>query len=222
MSQQTPQPGRQQPDPWPGQDQGAPPVQGPQPVRQQPPYGQQAPPPGSLPSGPLPPGPAQVPYGQAPYGQFPPTGQPQRPARQVPPVPQAPQGGFAASGYPPVPPALQQPGPQRQVYGAPPAFGQAQPYQQPFYQPYAPAAPKGMSIAAMVLGLVGVVTAGAFIIPQILAVVLGHVALSKEPAGKGMAIAGLVLGYVVTALSILYWVMMFFFWGLASSDGAWD
>ena len=64
---------------------------------------------------------------------------------------------------------------------------------------YPPARPtSGLAITALVLGLVG----GA-----ILAVIFGHVALNDirktGKDGKGMAVAGLVLGYVETAFWIL-------------------
>ena len=61
----------------------------------------------------------------------------------------------------------------------------------------------GLAIASMVLGIVWVYWIG-----SILAVIFGHVALSqikKDPnvRGRGMAIAGLVLGYVGIALLII-------------------
>ncbi len=66
-----------------------------------------------------------------------------------------------------------------------------------------PAEPKGLSIASLCCGIAALVGFGFFILPQIAAVILGHMALSREPAGKGMAIAGLVLGYVAIAITIL-------------------
>jgi peptidoglycan biosynthesis protein MviN/MurJ (putative lipid II flippase) len=72
-------------------------------------------------------------------------------------------------------------------------------YQQPYTQP-APVRTNGLAIASMVLGITGV---------SILAVILGHVAHSQIKRtgddGKGMATAGLVLGYIGT---ILYLVMI--------------
>ena len=61
----------------------------------------------------------------------------------------------------------------------------------------------GLAIASLVLGIVWVYWIG-----SILAVIFGHVALSqtkRDPnlRGRGMAIAGLVLGYVGIALLII-------------------
>lgn len=69
----------------------------------------------------------------------------------------------------------------------------------------------GFAIAAMVNGIVAIVLGWTIILSicGILAVVFGHVSLSQfknEPMnGKGMAIAGLVLGYV----SIGFWAFIF-------------
>ncbi|MEV4644562.1 DUF4190 domain-containing protein [Saccharopolyspora sp. NPDC049357] len=80
--------------------------------------------------------------------------------------------------------------------------------EQPYPRPVPPAmsfpAPtNGMSVAALVLGILGVAP---------LAVIFGHIAvrdIRKNPpqSGYGMAIAGLVLGYVVLAA----WVMILLF-----------
>lgn len=69
----------------------------------------------------------------------------------------------------------------------------------------------GFAIAAMVNGIVAIVLGWTVILSicGILAVVFGHVSLSQlkqEPInGRGMAIAGLVLGYV----SIGFWTFIF-------------
>ena len=75
-------------------------------------------------------------------------------------------------------------------------------YGQPSYYGV-PAQPKALSIASLCCGIAALVGFGFFLLPQIAAVILGHMALSREPAGRGMAIAGLVLGYVGVALTIL-------------------
>ena len=62
----------------------------------------------------------------------------------------------------------------------------------------------GLAIASMVLGIVWIYGIG-----SILAVIFGHVALSQikrsvgSQRGRGMAIAGLVLGYIGVALLAL-------------------
>ncbi len=84
----------------------------------------------------------------------------------------------------------------------PPAAGVpylAQPPHPPQYQPYAPHAYRrptnGMAIASMVLGIVWVYWIG-----SILALIFGHVALNEirrtGQGGEGMAITGIVLGWI--------------------------
>ncbi|WP_427005333.1 DUF4190 domain-containing protein [Pseudarthrobacter sp. H2] len=75
-------------------------------------------------------------------------------------------------------------------------------YGQPAYYGMPPA-PKGLSIASLCCGVATFLGFGFFLLPQIAAVVLGHMALMREPSGRGMAIAGLVLGYVAIALTVL-------------------
>ncbi|WP_215394780.1 MULTISPECIES: DUF4190 domain-containing protein [unclassified Leucobacter] len=92
----------------------------------------------------------------------------------------------AAPAAPEVPPAPQQP--------APP---------QPVYAPSAPMQPRlnTMALISLILGIVGLFVFG---IPAVVAVVLGHIALSqikkRGERGRGLAIAGLVTGYVSIAL----------------------
>ncbi|MEO9246966.1 DUF4190 domain-containing protein [Citricoccus nitrophenolicus] len=61
----------------------------------------------------------------------------------------------------------------------------------------------GMAIAAMVLGIVGVVTGGFLLVPQVLAIILGHLSLNKDRQSRGFAIAGLVMGYLISG----FWVL---------------
>ena len=72
----------------------------------------------------------------------------------------------------------------------------------------------GISVASMVLGIVGVVFGWCmFGVPSLLAVIFGHVGLNdtrtNQRAGRGMAVAGLILGYVALVpalwLTFLYW-----------------
>ncbi|MFD1211732.1 DUF4190 domain-containing protein [Arthrobacter sp. GCM10027362] len=88
-------------------------------------------------------------------------------------------------------------------------------YQQPFYG-YGQQAKKGLSIAALVCGIVSVVTIGLFFIPQVLAIVFGHLALRREPAGKPLALTGLIMGYVVAGI----WAVMLFFISLGAVFGS--
>jgi hypothetical protein len=68
-----------------------------------------------------------------------------------------------------------------------------------------PAAPpqRGLSIASLALGAGGLVFGWAFVgLPSIAAVVLGHLALRREPEGRSLAVPGLVLGYVGIAAAV--------------------
>ena len=107
-------------------------------------------------------------------------------------------------------PYAQQPYGQ-QPYGAPPHYGQPgtpfNAYGQPAYYGVPPE-PKGLSIASLCCGIAAFVGLGFFLLPQLAAVILGHMALKREPSGKGMAIAGLVMGYVAIALTILVIVLI--------------
>ena len=148
--------------------------------------------------------------GQQPYvGQQPYTGQ-QPYASQT-----APDRGQYSSPYPP-------------IYGQPAApYGQPSPYAQPgspnaYGQPAyygAPPAPKSLSIASMCCGIAALVGFGFFLLPQLAAVILGHMALRREPAGRGMAIAGLVMGYVGIAVTILVLVIFGLVIGTARNSG---
>ena len=80
--------------------------------------------------------------------------------------------------------------------------------------PPAPSTLNPWAVTSLVSGLVALALFN-FVpgpVVSILAVVSGHVALhqtGRAPAqqrGRGMAIAGLVLGYVTIALAVLFWV----------------
>lgn len=69
-------------------------------------------------------------------------------------------------------------------------------YQQPYPYPYAPPRPtNGMAVASMVLGIIWIYWIG-----SILALIFGYVARSQirrtGEGGDGMAVAGIVLGWV--------------------------
>lgn len=107
----------------------------------------------------------------------------------------------------------QSPNPYSQQYEQPPSpYGNA--YGQPGY--YGGPAPKGLSIASLCCGIAVFVGLGYFVLPQIAAVILGHMALQKEPSGKGMAIAGLALGYVGIALTVIVIILLVIFMQMAA------
>lgn len=106
-------------------------------------------------------------------------------------------GGYNQPG------ANSQPGDQYSVAHAQPAspYGQGSSpygqtgYGQPAYYGMPATQPKGLSIASMVCGIASVIL-GWLMIPQIAAIITGHLALRREPSGKGLSITGLVLGYL--------------------------
>ncbi|TLM88117.1 DUF4190 domain-containing protein [Pseudarthrobacter sp. NamE5] len=124
----------------------------------------------------------------------------------------------------------QQTGPQ---YGA--QYGESSPYAPgPYGQqasPYAPgpygqqayygmpAEPKTLSIASMVCGIASVIM-GWLLLPQVAAIITGHMALKREPAGKGMAIAGLVLGYLCLLGYGAFWLLAIIGLSIASSSNS--
>ncbi len=119
----------------------------------------------------------------------------------LPPVPPPPSASapFGSAGAPPP----HSPGPV--VPAVPGGYGQPQPGY------FAPQPRKsGMGIASLVLGIVGVPLFMLFI-PAVLAVVFGAVSMRQIKAaagrvtGRGMAIAGLVLGVVSIAGGAVFW-----------------
>ena len=153
---------------------------------------------GHFPSGPVPPGPGQ-PY-WSPLGPW------------NPPVPgygfgpQAQPGSYPPPGPYPTSSVRSYPGALPIGYGGPP-MGYAPPTgygAPPGYWPYAPPRPgaNGMAIASMVLGILWIWWIG-----SILAVIFGHISLHQirrtNQTGRGMAIAGLVLGYLGVAVVVI-------------------
>ena len=77
----------------------------------------------------------------------------------------------------------------------------------------------GRSVASLILGIISVVGGFGLVIPPIVGVVLGHTALKREPHGRGMAIAGLVMNYVSLALLLaVVLVAIVVFANLAAGD----
>ncbi|SMQ75271.1 protein of unknown function [Plantibacter sp. VKM Ac-1784] len=143
------------------------------------------------------------------------------------PQPLAPQQAHPQQPVPPQPYPQQQLQPQQ--YGVQPYSQQApypqQPYppqygMQPYAQPYAPvypapypypaSPPKGLSISSMVIGLVSLFFGFTFVLP-VVGFVLGLMGLRREPAGRAMAITGVVLNglfLLVWAALVLLWVFV--------------
>lgn len=107
---------------------------------------------------------------------------------------------YSSQQYPPQPYAPQQYPPQQYPAQHPPPGGPGPygpPYQQPWGYPqgYPQRSTNGMAIAAMILGILWIYWIG-----SILAVIFGFVARNqikqRRQDGDGMAIAGLVLGWI--------------------------
>lgn len=177
----------------------------PQPARPAPPQGAagQQPPAGFAPQGPATmPGQPVPPYAgyQPPTGAYPPArpAPPQGAAYPQPPVGFAPQGPAAAPGQ------LGQPAGQQPPQGSAP-YAPYQPYPpyqpgQPPYSPYQPPVPpaqpgQGFGIAALILGIVSLLTCWIFFLSipaAIVAIVLGIIAVVKK--NRGFGVSGIVTG----------------------------
>jgi hypothetical protein len=163
--------------------------------------------PGAAP--PPPPPPPYAPPAAAPAGTPPaanPWGAPQSSPGQW-----APPGQAPPAPYLPTPPAA---APNPFAPPAPPSpYGQPGAYPPPPYAPSGypvPPSTNGLAIAALILGLVGWMPCG---LGSIIAVVFGFVARGQikesrgRQSGDGMALAGIILGFLGIALVVL-WVVL--------------
>jgi peptidyl-prolyl cis-trans isomerase B (cyclophilin B) len=107
-------------------------------------------------------------------------------------------------GYTPPPPGYEQP--PQQPYGYP----QQQGYPQQYAAPMATGT-NGLAIASLIC---------AFFVP-IVAIILGHIALSQikktGQEGRGLALAGTILGYVFTGFIVLYFCAVIAIFVLAAN-----
>lgn len=109
-------------------------------------------------------------------------------------------------------------------YGAP----QQNPYAQP-EQPYAAApaygyqqqGPKTNTLA--IVSLVASLSSLILGITSIVGIITGHIALSQIKKtgenGRGLALGGLISGYVLTALGIIALILLAVFWGFLIQEG---
>lgn len=136
--------------------------------------------------------------------QTPPPVQPQTPppVQQQTPPPVQPQTPPPVQPQPPQPVQPQTPPPVQvqpqtptpvQPQTPPPVQMQTPP---PVQQAEEPKKHSGLSIASLVLGIVGLVSCGAFMVPEVLAIVFGLVGIKDKKHKRGMAIAGTILGVV--------------------------
>ena len=172
----------------------------------------------------VPPAQFSAPESSTPEQGAPGYGAPEHGANATQPLPPYEQSAHGQNPYTPGDYSQQPPSP----YGQLPSPYQQQAFnQQPYGQPQSPygqpayyamqAEPKGLSIASMCCGIAIFVGFGFFILPQIAAVILGHLGLKREPAGKGMAIAGLVMGYIGIALTVIFGIIFFAAIGASTS-----
>ncbi|WP_243225780.1 DUF4190 domain-containing protein [Microbacterium sp. CIAB417] len=120
------------------------------------------------------------------------------------------------SGHPHAVQTYSQPG-AMQPYAQPAAPGVAYPAGGYPTAPYVPRPNSGLAIASLICGIAGLVLA-AFLVPliaSVVAIITGHMGLNqikRNPAlgGKGLAITGLVLGYIGVAFLVLFVGIMLF------------
>lgn len=131
---------------------------------------------------------------------------------------QPPQSGQSQSGQPPYSQAPYHQASYNQgqygnsQYGQPQYFGQQSYYGRPVE-------PKTLSIASMVCGIASVIM-GWLMLPQIAAIATGHLALRREPSGRGMSITGLVLGYLCLLGYGAIWLLLIIGLAVAGSAGS--
>ncbi|MEU4419314.1 DUF4190 domain-containing protein [Actinoplanes sp. NPDC024001] len=147
-----------------------------------------------------PPVPYSTPDSAPPTQGYPPPQPPYQAPESAPPFPPQPYSP-PVSGYPQSPPGY----PPQPGYPAPPMY-------QPVVVGRIGPPTSGWAVASMVLGIVGLVLVFcAWGIPSLLAVIFGHIGLSEtkrgEKSGGGMAIAGLVMGYILLGPAIILAVM---------------
>lgn len=72
--------------------------------------------------------------------------------------------------------------------------------------PAAPRPPQTLGIIALVLGIIGLPAsaAAAGLVFGVAAAIVGHQSLRREPDARGMAMTGLVLGYISIAISVVW------------------
>ncbi|KQQ64704.1 DUF4190 domain-containing protein [Microbacterium sp. Leaf320] len=183
-----------------------------------------------------PPAPPAAPYQSAPSA-------PQSPAYPVAPAPSYPAAAPTQS-YPGAAPSFapgQQPygaAPAQQPYGAavqpygaaPQQYGAPAPgqpgagyptYAAPIYPPARPTS--GLAVTSLICGIAGIVLFWALIplLASIVAVITGHMALRQTKAnpaigGRGMAFAGLIMGYIMVGflvITIVMTIISFVFFG---------
>ena len=78
------------------------------------------------------------------------------------------------------------------------AYGPPMPYDQPA---------RGLSIASLVLGVLSFFLSLTFVVP-IVGLVLGVMGLRREPAGRGLALAGIWINAILLALTVAFLLLV--------------
>ena len=152
---------------------------------------------------------------------------PNQPPVTPPPVNQPPiyQAPEAPAYQAPAAPAYQAPevpayqAPAAPAYGAPEAYGQQQPYGQQQYgqQPY------GQPLAQDKYNVLAIVSLVSAFFVSLAAIITGHIPLSQikktGEKGRGLAIAGLVLGYLGIVAGIIGTILFVVLISTASTNG---
>lgn len=142
------------------------------------------------------------------------------------------QPGGAVPPPPPPPPAPDYGAPQTQppaapAYGQqPPAYGQQAPaYGQPAAAYGQPARKTNvLAIVSLIASIAGFVIAWG--IGSIVGIICGHISLSQikktGEEGRGLAVAGLIVGYIGLALAILSVIVIAIVFGAIAASGGFD
>ncbi|CAA6676359.1 MULTISPECIES: DUF4190 domain-containing protein [unclassified Lentimonas] len=70
----------------------------------------------------------------------------------------------------------------------------------------------GLAITSMIMGIISLIGGAFFLFPPILAIIFGHISLSSirnnpSVGGRGMGVAGLVMGYICIVMFVLVGLM---------------
>lgn len=123
--------------------------------------------------------------------------------------PYAPPAAEAAPAYPAAPPTYTPASPQN-PYGSAPNG----------YAPGGVAPSRGLSIASMILGIVGILGSGFGLLVSIAAVITGHMAQRRQPYARGFWLTGLITGYVGILFGLIVTAFIIFGIILALSDNS--
>ena len=89
----------------------------------------------------------------------------------------------------------------------------ANPYQNQPNANFTPQLPQGMAVTALVAGILSLLMCGLF--AAIPAIICGHIGIKQadrgEASGRGMAMAGMIMGYASLALTVLVILFYIFF-----------